>query len=165
MIRKVVMHEDYSGSWEEALALQALFYQVLSCHARINTASLKDMQTGSSGNAFQRRACDNIQAAAHYMEQNYSRPITMQNVAAYVNFSENYLCSVFKQKYGMSPKQYLITYRIEMARHILKTHPELSVGEVAESCGFADPLYFTKVFHKRIGLTPTEYRKGGEERE
>lgn len=163
MIRKVVIHEDFGNQWEETLALQALLYQVFSCHARIyNSVSLE--KTNGKAISRQDKKNDNqAQDAAYYMEQNYSRPITMQKVAAYVNFTENYLCSVFKKKYGVPPRQYLVNYRIEMARHILKTSPELSISEVAESCGFNDPLYFTRVFHKKTGLTPTDYRRADSE--
>jgi len=58
----------------------------------------------------------------------------------------------------MSPQEYLINFRIEIASELLRTTTE-PIGSIAVAVGYSDPLTFSKAFRKKTNMTPTEYRK------
>lgn len=66
---------------------------------------------------------------------------------------------IFKQEYGMTPKEYVAVQRLETAKEML-THTEQKVIDVAEQAGFSSLSTFNRYFKRKTGKTPTEYRKG-----
>ena len=72
--------------------------------------------------------------------------------------SSFYFCRSFKQSTGITPHRYVLTRRMEHAKQLLqeKTVP---LVQVAHEVGFADQSQFTRVFHKIVGTTPSQYRK------
>lgn len=93
-----------------------------------------------------------------FIRGNFDKPITLQDMSVVCEMSPKYFCSYFKKMTKMSPTEYLMFYRAEKsARMLLKT--DLSVTEVAFSCGFADLSYFIKVFKKQMGMSPGKFRK------
>ena len=100
------------------------------------------------------------QKVASYIEKSYYSRITISDIAKNFHISRNYLYTLFKQEYGISPQDYLISYRVEMAKKLLKnSRTQLSINEVATSTGFDNPLYFSRLFRNRTGMSPSEYRK------
>lgn len=100
-----------------------------------------------------------IRPAAEYVATHFSDP-TLQNgaLAAETGLSEVYFRRLFKEAYGVSPKQYLIDIRIRNARQMLAETP-LSITEIADACGFSSVYHFCRAFKNAIGETPTAYRK------
>ena len=99
-----------------------------------------------------------VNAAILYIKQNYFRDITLSNVADEVFITAGYLSTLFKQVTGESFVNYLNQVRIEHACELLKD-VRLKTYEVAYQVGFQDEKYFTKVFKKRMGVSPSQYRK------
>lgn len=96
---------------------------------------------------------------AIYIEKSY-RDLTINTLAKNFNISRSYLYYVFKQAYGVSPQEYLMAYRMNKAKQLLTDKRQsLSVKEIAFSIGFDNPLYFSRIFHKRVGMTPTQFSK------
>ncbi len=91
-----------------------------------------------------------------YIAFHYSFPITVDDIAASVGISRSHLYRAFMQTLGLSPKQYLSDFRLKQACHLLK-HSNLSITAVANSVGYENNLYFSKMFHKKKGMTPSEY--------
>ncbi|MGN0466543.1 MAG: helix-turn-helix domain-containing protein [Lachnospiraceae bacterium] len=91
-----------------------------------------------------------------YIAFHYSFPITVDDIATYVGISRSHLYRAFMQTLGLSPKQYLSDFRLKQACHLLK-HSDLSITAVANSVGYENNLYFSKMFHKKKGMTPSEY--------
>lgn len=91
------------------------------------------------------------------IQQNYFRPIGVEEVARQTGVSRSCLYRAFQAEEGCSPSAYLTRYRMERARSLLR-HSALSVGAVAASVGFEDPFYFSRSFRKETGLSPTQYR-------
>ncbi len=91
-----------------------------------------------------------------YIAFHYSFPITIDDIATYVGISRSHLYRAFMQTLGLSPKQYLSDFRLKQACHLLK-HSGLSITAVANSVGYENNLYFSKMFHKKKGMTPSEY--------
>ena len=98
-----------------------------------------------------------VERARQYIAEQYSYPITVEDVAVYTGISRSYLFRLFRTMMKQSPKEYLLEYRIRQACQLLN-HTELPVGSIAHSVGFEDNLYFSKVFKKYKNCTPSEYR-------
>lgn len=96
--------------------------------------------------------------AVEYIERNYAKDLSVDEIAAALGISRKYLYSIFNNTIKIPPKQYLIYYRIEKACTRLKSTNQ-SVLEIAESVGYANQFYFAREFKRLVGKTPTEYRK------
>ncbi len=99
-----------------------------------------------------------VEEALKYIESCYCDPITVQNIANYLNVNRSYLHRLFKAYTGISIQNYLLDYRIRQAC-ILLTTTDLSIRSIAHSVSYADPLHFSKLFHQKKGISPSEYRK------
>lgn len=97
-----------------------------------------------------------------YLELNYASKITAAELSRRFGLVPSYLSMVFRQARGVSPFEYLTQYRIRRAEEYLAGRKELTVREIAERTGFSDQLYFSKVFKKQTGRTPSAWRKGEE---
>ncbi len=69
----------------------------------------------------------------------------------------DYIRHEFKKHYGVSPIQYLINRRMEYAKHLLNTSG-MSVKQIAYQCGFENEYYFSRIFKKLTGYSPSQYR-------
>ena len=103
------------------------------------------------------RQADYIRQAIEYIETNYSRQITVEEISNHVGINRKYLTKLFNEKMDNSPKNYLIQYRINKACRLLK-QSTLSIQEVSHSVGYTDALVFSKIFKKVVGTCPREYR-------
>ena len=92
-----------------------------------------------------------------YIRENYDKQITLQSMAQKANMSQKYFCSFFKEMTSKTPMEYLILYRIECSARKLKS-TDMSVTDVALSCGFNDLSYFIKTFKKIKGCTPAKFK-------
>lgn len=98
-----------------------------------------------------------VQRAIDHMAMNYSYPISIDSVADHVGISRSQLFREFKRYTGTSPKEYLTGLRIRKSAQLLKS-TSLTVTEVANSVGYDNSLYFSKVFSKEMGEPPTTWR-------
>ena len=99
-----------------------------------------------------------FQKALNYIAENYSHPITVNEIAAHVNLSRSRLYRIFLQQIFISPQQYLIEYRMREARTLLENRSG-SIKEIALAVGIEDPFRFSKQFKQVCGKTPSEYMK------
>ena len=95
--------------------------------------------------------------ALKYIEAHYCDPIGIQDIADHLNINRSYLHRLFKSVTGFSIQKYLLDYRIRQACILLK-NTDLSVRVIAHSVSYADPLYFSRLFHQKMGMSPSEYR-------
>ena len=98
-----------------------------------------------------------IQNAVNYINENLSNTITLDDIAHAASMSRSYVSSYFKLVTGVSPYEYLLTARVEMAIKLLRK-TELSITEIAQKCGFGSLSSFNKTFRRNLGVTPREYR-------
>ena len=99
-----------------------------------------------------------VQKSIEYISANYSYPITVEDIAAYVGLSRSHLFRSFEDVVGQSPKEYLTDFRMKQACYLLE-HSDLSITAIANSVGFDNGLYFSKTFRKKHGMPPKEYRQ------
>lgn len=96
-------------------------------------------------------------AVADYVDTHYTNPdLSLKVLATEFSYTDKYLSSLFIKHMKIPFHTYLLNLRIQRAMLLLQ-EPTCSIAQVAGMCGFANPLYFSKVFKKRTGWTPTEY--------
>lgn len=102
-----------------------------------------------------------IKDAKAFIDKNYSRDITLEDVSREVFVSPYYLSKLFKDNTGSNYIEYITQKRIGAAKKLLKKE-NLSIKEICAKVGYGDPNYFSRLFKKVEGVTPTEYRDNGE---
>ena len=81
----------------------------------------------------------------------------MKELTDYVHVSDSYLSRLMRSHIGMPPMKYVNSVRIEKAKQVLKT--DLPIVQIASMLGFVEPKYFSTVFKRETGTTPSKYRK------
>lgn len=104
------------------------------------------------------KANNYVRKAVSFIQSNYCNPIKVTDVADYVCINRSYLYTLFQNSIGMSPQQFLATFRITKATELLQL-TALPIESIALSCGYQDPLVFTKAFKQMKKMSPTSYRK------
>ncbi|OAT86739.1 response regulator transcription factor [Desulfotomaculum copahuensis] len=102
-----------------------------------------------------------IRRVQEYMRRHYSRGVTLEEAAGYVHLSPAYLSRLFKQKTGSSFVEHLTALRLEGAKELLIASDQ-TIDQIATTVGFKNNSYFTAVFKKREGVTPSEFRARGQ---
>lgn len=102
-----------------------------------------------------------VSKAVEYIEKNYAGDLSVEGLARALKIDRSYLSSLFTRYLGLSPRDFIIRYRMDKACELLK-NPYLSIGDVARSVGYEDPLQFSKTFRKTKGVSPLNYRKNLE---
>ena len=92
-----------------------------------------------------------------YMENNLDKRITLNGLAKLAAANPNYLCRIFKEKYGIAPIQYLNNLRLKKAKELL-AFSELNVTQIADILGFRTIHYFSRFFKDIENMSPLEYR-------
>lgn len=118
------------------------------------SASFKDEGAGRSGH-HPRAAAE----AVRFIQENYSRDVSLGDIAEAVHLSPFHVARLFKQALGVSPHQYLIQVRVNSAKALLEAGAgERSLAEVASAVGFADQSHLTRHFKRLLGITPKQLR-------
>lgn len=148
-VKRQLLHiyDARGNGFEHAVEMTGRLYTALAIfmHCAQKPASL------NSANTY-------VQKSIEYISSNYSYPITVEDIAAYVGLSRSHLFRSFETVLGVSPKKYLTDFRIKQACYLLE-HSLLSITAIANSIGFDNSLYFSKTFHKQKGMSPKEYRE------
>ncbi len=93
-----------------------------------------------------------------YLVQNYNTELNLSSIASNMNYSSSYLTKIFQERYETSPNKFIISMRICKAKEFLTHSPELTVSQIGEIVGYEDQGYFSRIFKKYCGLSPTAYR-------
>ena len=108
------------------------------------------------------RSESTAEAAKRYIEDNYVKDISLDDVAGYVEVSPYYLSRLFKEETGETFMEYLTSLRMKKAMELMKD-PDNSIKDICAEVGYSDPNYFSRIFKKSEGVTPTEYRESMKE--
>lgn len=93
-----------------------------------------------------------------YIHNNYSKSITLSQLCDVANTNRTYLNKYFKEKTGLSPINYLTSYRLGIAKQLL-THTNLSLSEIAIATGYKYESHFSNIFYSKEGIRPGTYRE------
>lgn len=99
-----------------------------------------------------------VDRVVEYVQEHYASELSVKELSDYVHVSESYLSRLMSAHIGMPPMKFVTSVRIENAKQALKTN--MPIVEVASSIGFMEPKYFSTVFKRETGQTPSEYRRG-----
>ena len=103
----------------------------------------------------QRYAADEVR---FYLDMNYPKKLKLKDVAAYLGYHPHYMTRIFRERFGIGPKQYLMDLKMKKACVLLRS-TQLPVAVIAESLGFEDALAFSRLFKRAFGQSPSSYRK------
>ncbi len=143
------VYADYQ-KYDNNLKFLSILYEILSLHR---------LQTMPESSQLHKNKSDNyLYSAVKYIKENYSRDITTTEIANAVNLSPNHLCKIFKKSTDLTVKNYIIRHRISEAQKLL-TETNLNINEISNSVGYYDSMYFSQVFRRYGGYTPSQYRE------
>ena len=94
-----------------------------------------------------------------YIQEHMTEPITAASLAAEFGLVAPYLSRLFKEYSGYTLSQYIQKIRLDRAKQLLRMDGDILAKDVAEMVGYSNPLYFSKIFKKKVGIYPSEYRK------
>lgn len=100
---------------------------------------------------------------SRFINAHYREDISMQDAAAALRYSDAYFCKLFKQCFKVNFSAYLNEYRVNKARQLI-LDPRLSLKDIGAAVGYSDANYFTRVFKRLTGQTPSEYRVAAAEK-
>lgn len=144
MIREMIFkHELYEN------IIRSLLTYVLSAVAR----RVKWLNSAKADRKFDAR----VQKALEHIYLYYTHNLSIKELADLCNLSVSRFSALFKQTFGLFPLQYIILYRVKRACILLQS-TEKTVTQIAEMVGFNDSLYFSRIFRKNIGVSPTHFR-------
>ncbi|MCM1258833.1 MAG: AraC family transcriptional regulator [Roseburia sp.] len=148
-IHRQILHiyDARGNGLEHAVEMTGRLYTMLSLFMQ-NSSHKKTADTASSY----------VQKGIEFISANYSYNITVEDIADYVGLSRSHLFRSFQNVLHVSPKEYLTAFRMKQACYLLE-HSRLSVTAIANSIGFDNSLYFSKVFRQEKQMSPREYRK------
>lgn len=101
---------------------------------------------------------DFLSHAIEYIQHNYNFNIRIQDIACHTGIDRTYLYKLFLRELGVSPQQYLIDYRLGMAKQMLSA-TALQITEISNSCGFSNTSSFCHHFRRKFSVTPTQFRR------
>lgn len=99
-----------------------------------------------------------IDRAVHFFNENYSSEIIIENYAKEHMITKNWFINCFKKIMKVTPMQYILTLRLSAAKDYLE-NTDKNISEIARLVGYENPLYFSRLFNKHIGKSPSDYRK------
>lgn len=98
-----------------------------------------------------------MDAAVQYFHSNYNKPICIEDYAAVHNMSTSWFIRNFKEYTNVTPAQYILSLRISNARTLLET-TSYNISEISNIIGYDNPLYFSRIFKKQFGMSPSRFR-------
>ena len=145
ILHNALFNMEFANEFEEAAIMNSVFYQIIAIHiANMKTPVYIDSVP---------------QKVMRFINENYYNNVTINSISENLGYSRNYLYTLFKNNYGFSPQAYLLNLRIEKAKELLTKEQHLSINEVSRAVGYSDFLYFSRVFHKKVGVSPKEFIK------
>lgn len=157
-------HESFEYA-REALKMGAMDYLIKDALTKeALSALLMQLQLAMSpeGSSVTTQHSPRIQRILAYIEENYHKDITLQDIADTFCLHKAHLARVFKEEMGMSLGAHVINVRIARAKQLLRS-TELRVGEVQYMVGFNNPQNFYALFKKNTGVSPAEYRSSSDD--
>ncbi len=128
-----------------------LLHQLLSRISVDNAAHCLSLASANSGTS------PLIQSVCEYLNSHYAQRITLPELSQQFHLSANYLCSLFKETTGFSIVEYLNARRLEAAKLYLVT-TNCRIQDIAQAVGIPDEFYFSRLFKRSTGVTPTAFR-------
>lgn len=95
----------------------------------------------------------------NWLDKNFTSQITYKIFQDIFGHNEKYLSTLFKAEFGISPSKYIGELRLNMAKNLMESNPDILLKDVAEIVGFTDAFYFSRVFKSHEGISPSTFMK------
>ena len=142
MEQKNTGYEDVCQAYMEILIIRLMRSMALAVPAEAQTVSAN-------------RQCA---AVRRYIDLHFKEALTLEHLAEEGHMNKFYLSHAFKQEYGISPINYMISKRVEESKYLL-AETDLSMSQIAQLLGFSSLSYFSQVFRRTQSVSPKEYRQ------
>jgi AraC-like DNA-binding protein len=119
---------------------------------------LHDLARRHGAQAAQRRPDARLETARRYLEARFDQPFDLARTAAQAHLSRAHFCFCFTRQFGVPPRAYAMRLRLHRAAQLLTNH-EFAVYQVAQNVGCPDAFYFSRLFRKHYGQSPTQFRR------
>jgi AraC-like DNA-binding protein len=138
------------GYW--TCRIRRMLLQVINCiyDIYVDQRKLKFFELSENTNP--------VTICADYMQANYNKDITLNDLCEMVNVNRTTLNQKFKQQFNCTCIDFLLNYRLKMSQELL-SNTNMKISEIAENCGFKYDSYFIRQFTNRLGISPSVYRK------
>lgn len=150
-LARMMVMDAGAGRISDPLIASSCVYQFVTELARMQVTTLQDRDNWP----------ENIRRAAAYIELNYAQMISIDQLSEVVSLSKYHLIRRFSASTGLTPGAYLTRVRTEKAMELLRG-TSLSIEAIAQRLGYSSGSYFIRAFRNLTGLTPGEFRSGGE---
>ena len=141
----------YIADHHQASALHLIGHLCLFLDGLIQSSSTRQELRGGQLRDFY------IQEAVTYMEQNYYKEVTVEEVAGACKLNRSYFSKLFKDSMGCPPQEFLIRLRLSKAADLMKG-TDRPIGDISAMCGYPNQLHFSRAFKQRYGVSPREWR-------
>lgn len=139
--------------WAETALLRDVFNRITGnitarrrfLHAYVETAGPQEAQDSPA------------QYIRQYVARNYDRPLSIAALAKRFNYAPSTISRLFKSEFGISPLRFQKQLRVSAAKKLLLKHPGMEIHRVAAAVGYGDSQYFSRIFHKEVGCSPSEW--------
>ena len=105
-----------------------------------------------------RQPDERLEKARRFIEARFDQPFSLRDTAAQAHLSPAHFCFCFTRQFGAPPRAYAMRLRLRRAAQLLANR-QFTVYQVAQQVGCPDPFYFSRLFRKHYGQSPTEYRR------
>lgn len=156
---RISIFEEIMQTLELGLATENLLYACSVFHHFLGTMRfLNQFRSCNDSGKSQAGGIDPVKAAIHFMRENIEKPLRLKQIADFTGYSQSQFSSVFARQTGLSPIEYLNRLKIRQACQILDVSA-LKISQVCSKVGITDPYYFSRLFTRIMGESPTSYRK------
>ena len=144
---------------QDALTVTLTFCRLLAVLSRKTLGTL----LGRSSTAEELTAVpQKLRRAVWFIKQNESQKLSSADVARFCGLSSAQLIRYFRAAFGKTPTEYITEYKINRAREMFLTSPDLPIKAICDALGFDDAHYFSRIFKSHRGISPEAYRMGGD---
>jgi len=152
---RLQLFEEIFNTLSKSLSMNNIYYSITSLFHFLG--SMKFLGEYRQSVELTTRKKDCIDEVIHFMHENIERKLTLADLACQAGLSTSHLSLLFHKKTYYSPLQYLNHLRIQKACQLLD-FTDMKINQISPKIGFEDSLYFTRIFKKNMGLSPSEYR-------
>ena len=146
ILHRTIFDIKPKNSAEEAALMYSCFYELISIHLKSIRTEPKNTQNIA-------------EKIKRFIDNNYYQQISLNELFEKYGYTRNHIYNMFKARYHISPKEYLMDVRIKKAKHLLSDKTStLTISEIANTVGFNDPLYFSRIFKKKTSNSPSEFK-------